>query len=84
VTFSEVIEMANDSIYGLACGVFTENSSRAIRVAHALEAGIAFVSLTMSTSLLILRLTVCRLTLMVILMFKYPLEAPSSLVMVAS
>jgi aldehyde dehydrogenase (NAD+) len=41
--FTEVIEMANDTTYGLACGVFTENSSRAIRVAHALEAGTAWV-----------------------------------------
>ena len=40
---TEVIEMANNTTYGLACGVFTENSSRAIRVAHALEAGMAFV-----------------------------------------
>ncbi|KAF5365416.1 hypothetical protein D9758_010819 [Tetrapyrgos nigripes] len=43
-TEEEVIEMANDSTYGLACGLFTENSSRAIRVAHALEAGMAFVN----------------------------------------
>ncbi|KAF5371272.1 hypothetical protein D9758_004300 [Tetrapyrgos nigripes] len=40
----EVIEMANDTSYGLACGVFTENSSRAVRVAHALEAGTAWVN----------------------------------------
>ncbi|KAF9270329.1 aldehyde dehydrogenase [Marasmius fiardii PR-910] len=41
-TEEEVIEMANNTTYGLACGVFTENNSRAIRVAHALEAGMAF------------------------------------------
>ncbi|KAK7040691.1 hypothetical protein VNI00_009597 [Paramarasmius palmivorus] len=41
---AEVIEMANNTTYGLACGVFTENNARAIRVAHALEAGSAFVN----------------------------------------
>ncbi|KAL0948759.1 hypothetical protein HGRIS_008890 [Hohenbuehelia grisea] len=41
---AEVIEMANDTSYGLACGVFTENTSRALRVIHALEAGSAFVN----------------------------------------
>ncbi|KAL0959101.1 hypothetical protein HGRIS_014399 [Hohenbuehelia grisea] len=41
---SEVIEMANDTVYGLACAVFTENVGRAIRVAHALEAGMAWVN----------------------------------------
>ncbi|KAF5350347.1 hypothetical protein D9758_012785 [Tetrapyrgos nigripes] len=43
-TEEEVIEMANDTSYGLACGVFTENSSRAIRVAHALEAGMSWIN----------------------------------------
>ncbi len=43
-TSAEVIEMANNSVYGLSSAVFTENSSRAVRVAHALEAGQAFVS----------------------------------------
>ncbi|KAG6815992.1 hypothetical protein H0H87_009598 [Tephrocybe sp. NHM501043] len=36
----EVIEAANNTTYGLACNVFSENISRAIRVAHALEAAI--------------------------------------------
>lgn len=43
---AEVIEMANDTVYGLACAVFTENGSRALRVAHALEAATAWVSLS--------------------------------------
>ncbi|THV04186.1 aldehyde dehydrogenase [Dendrothele bispora CBS 962.96] len=43
-TEEEVIEMANNTTYGLACGVFTENVSRAIRVAHALEAGTAWIN----------------------------------------
>lgn len=40
----EVIDMANDTVYGLSSSVFTENVSRAIRVAHALETGQTFVS----------------------------------------
>ena len=40
---AEVIEQANDTVYGLACGVFTQNVSRAIRVSNALEAGTAWV-----------------------------------------
>ncbi|KAL0571811.1 hypothetical protein V5O48_010141, partial [Marasmius crinis-equi] len=43
-TEEEVIEMANDTTYGLACGVFTSNNARAIRVSHALEAGTAWVN----------------------------------------
>jgi len=43
-TEEEVIELANDTVYGLACNVFSENGSRAIRVAHALEAGTAWVN----------------------------------------
>ena len=38
-TEEEVIEMANDTIYGLSSVVFTLNINRALRVAHALEAG---------------------------------------------
>lgn len=43
-TEEEVIEMANNTSYGLACHVFTQNISRGIRVAHALETGSAWVS----------------------------------------
>ncbi|KAG7097950.1 hypothetical protein E1B28_005261 [Marasmius oreades] len=43
-TEEEAIEMANDTSYGLAAAVFTENNSRAIRVVHALEAGNTFVN----------------------------------------
>ncbi|KAG7097972.1 hypothetical protein E1B28_005282 [Marasmius oreades] len=43
-TEEEVIEMANDTSYGLASAVFTENNSRAIRVAHALEAGMTSIN----------------------------------------
>lgn len=35
--------MANDTVYGLSAAVFTESSSRGIRVAHALESGQTFV-----------------------------------------
>ncbi|KAG6837020.1 hypothetical protein H0H93_016227 [Arthromyces matolae] len=43
-TEEEVIEAANKSSYGLACHVFSQNISRALRVAHALEAGSAWVN----------------------------------------
>ncbi|KAF5371764.1 hypothetical protein D9758_003560 [Tetrapyrgos nigripes] len=43
-TEEEVIEMANNTTYGLACAVFTENISRGIRVAHAIEAGTAWIN----------------------------------------
>jgi len=35
----EVIDMANDSHYGLAAGVFTKDLDTAIRVANSFEAG---------------------------------------------
>ena len=40
---AEVVELANNTVYGLAANVFTENASRAIRVAHAVEAGTIWV-----------------------------------------
>ncbi|KAJ6526804.1 aldehyde dehydrogenase [Mycena capillaripes] len=43
-TEEEVIEAANATTYGLSACVFTENISRALRVAHALESGQAFVN----------------------------------------
>ncbi|KAF5346453.1 hypothetical protein D9756_010086 [Leucocoprinus leucothites] len=43
-TEEEVLEVANDVAYGLGANVFTENASRAIRVAHALEAGSVWVN----------------------------------------
>ncbi|KAG2004229.1 aldehyde dehydrogenase [Coprinopsis cinerea AmutBmut pab1-1] len=45
-TEEEVIELANDTVYGLAAYVFSENISRGIRVAHALEAGSVAVNST--------------------------------------
>lgn len=42
---TEVIEAANDTVYGLGCNVFSENLGRALRVAHQLEAGSAWVRL---------------------------------------
>ena len=38
-----MIDAANDTEYGLACYIFTENVSRAVRVAHAIEAGTSWV-----------------------------------------
>ncbi|KAF7297870.1 Aldehyde dehydrogenase [Mycena chlorophos] len=48
-TEEEVIEKANDTVYGLACYVYSDNVKRALRVAHALEAGSAFVNTGQTT-----------------------------------
>ncbi len=40
----EVIAMANDTIYGLASGVWTNDLKRAFRVIHALKAGTVWVN----------------------------------------
>jgi hypothetical protein len=43
-TEQEAIELANDSKYGLGAGIWTENLSRAHRVAEAIEAGLVWVN----------------------------------------
>ena len=40
----EVIELANDTTYGLAAGIFTKDIERAIRVTSALQAGTTWAS----------------------------------------
>jgi aminomuconate-semialdehyde/2-hydroxymuconate-6-semialdehyde dehydrogenase len=40
----EVVRLANDTPYGLACSIWTENLSRAHRVAPRIEAGILWVN----------------------------------------
>ncbi len=40
----EVIALANSTDYGLAAAIWTENSSRAVRVAQQIEAGIVWVN----------------------------------------
>lgn len=40
----EVIQRANNTAYGLAAGVFTQNLSRAHRVIHQLQAGICWIN----------------------------------------
>ena len=40
---AQVVEMANDTTYGLAAHIFTQNVNRAVRVAHAVEAGSVWV-----------------------------------------
>ena len=43
-TEEETIQLANDTEYGLAAAIWTENSSRAIRVAEQIEAGLVWVN----------------------------------------
>lgn len=40
----EVVALANDTKYGLAAAIWTENSSRAIRVAEQMEVGLAWIN----------------------------------------
>ncbi|MCH9845647.1 MAG: aldehyde dehydrogenase [Alphaproteobacteria bacterium] len=42
---TEAIKLANDTKYGLAAGLFTQNSARSLRVSKALRAGIVWVNL---------------------------------------
>lgn len=44
-TEEEAIQKANDTMYGLAGGVFTENGAKAIRVAKEIRAGIIWINL---------------------------------------
>ncbi|KAF5346533.1 hypothetical protein D9756_010088 [Leucocoprinus leucothites] len=46
-TEEEVIEWANDTAYGLAANILTENSARAIRMANSVEAGSIYVNCAM-------------------------------------
>ena len=43
-TEAEAIEMANDTIYGLAAGVWTTDIGRAMRVSKALKAGTVWIN----------------------------------------
>ncbi len=43
-TEAEAIEMANDSRHGLACGIFTRDGARQLRLARAVRAGIVWVN----------------------------------------
>ena len=40
----EIIALANDTEYGLAAAIWTENTSRAVRVAEQIEAGLVWVN----------------------------------------
>src|ERR1700742_3842038 len=42
----DVIRQANDTSYGLACAVFSQNINRAIKTAHRLQAGTAWVMIS--------------------------------------
>nr|ADY86395.1 aldehyde dehydrogenase [Tricholoma vaccinum] len=50
-TEEEAVEAANNTTYGLACSVFSQNGSRALRVAHQLEAGTACVNCANATDI---------------------------------
>ena len=43
-TEKEVIELANDTVHGLAAGIFTKDSARSLRMAKAVRAGIVWVN----------------------------------------
>jgi len=43
-TEEEVIELANDTVHGLAAGIFTQDGARSLRVAKAVRAGIVWVN----------------------------------------
>ena len=48
----EAIRLANDTIYGLAAGVWTENMGRAVRMSRALRAGTVGVNTYRAVSLM--------------------------------
>ena len=41
---AEVIQLANDTVHGLAAGIFTKDSARSLRVAKAVQAGIVWIN----------------------------------------
>lgn len=41
---ADIIRVANDTVYGLAAAVFSQDVSRALRVAHKLKAGTVWVN----------------------------------------
>ncbi|KAJ7779610.1 aldehyde dehydrogenase [Mycena metata] len=48
-TEEEVIALANDTVYGLSAYVYSDNTARSHRVAHAIESGSVFVNLAQYT-----------------------------------
>jgi acyl-CoA reductase-like NAD-dependent aldehyde dehydrogenase len=43
-TEEQVVALANDTVHGLAAGIFTRDSARSLRVAKALDAGIVWIN----------------------------------------
>jgi acyl-CoA reductase-like NAD-dependent aldehyde dehydrogenase len=43
-TEEEVVELANDTVHGLAAGIFTKDGARSLRMADAVRAGIVWVN----------------------------------------
>ncbi|KAF9438110.1 Aldehyde dehydrogenase 8 member A1 [Entomortierella beljakovae] len=50
-TEEEVIDIANDSVYGLSCSIWTENGRRSRRVAGLIQAGTVWVNTWMARDL---------------------------------
>ena len=46
----DIVHKANDTLYGLAAAVFTQNVTRAIETAHRLKAGTVWVSCSICDS----------------------------------
>ena len=46
----DLIEQANDTVFGLACGVWTRDYKRALRVVKRIKAGMAWVNMYKTAS----------------------------------
>jgi aldehyde dehydrogenase (NAD+)/retinal dehydrogenase len=60
-TEDEVVRLANDTEFGLVAGVFTRDVSRALRLAHQLEAGVIGVNCVSLVCIAIMRSVQCNL-----------------------
>lgn len=70
---ADVIEMAHDTVYGLAAAVFSRDISRALTVAHKLRAGTVWVNVSS-----LLAFFVASLKLMFITLVLQPIALPNA------